>query len=93
MLNFELNDWGYYEIDFYNNEKEIVKIAISKSLDISFDCVDDCYYKEGDRWFKRVSGMVFNIKKLPYYSVLSKYLDDQLNIYLRKEKLKNINGL
>ena len=91
MLNFELNDWGYYEIDFYNNEKDVVKIAISKYLNISFDCVDDCYYKEGDIWVKRISGMVFNIQ--PYYSVLSKYLDEQLNIYLRKEKLKNINGL
>lgn len=89
-MKFEKNNWGFYEIDFYNDIKYDVKIKISKNLELNFDDVDDCYMLDND-WKKRSSGMVFNIKHLNYYPIIKKFLDNELKKFLRKEKLKKID--
>jgi hypothetical protein len=87
MAQFEKNSWGYYEIDFYNYATEEEKRILH-----SFGLNDfSCYFKDGPNWTQRISGMTFNFKSHPYYAKLAKYLDDRLKIYLRKEKLKQLN--
>jgi len=91
-MKFEINDWGYYEIDFYNDVPDKIKIKISKSLDLTFDCIDDCYILKDNNWAKRHSGMIYGIKHLDYYPIIKDFLDKELNLFLRKEKLKKINN-
>lgn len=86
---FELNNWGYYEISFISQEERSI---LSHKLGMAI--IDlSCFYKEGDDWIRRHSGMSFNIKHLRYYPKLKKYLDKELTIYLRKLKIQNINNL
>lgn len=84
-----MNDWGFYEIDFYDSsteeERKILRDICKK--DISGEV--GCYYLN-DKWTKRISGMSFNISSLGYYENLKNYLDFRLNQYLRKEKLKKL---
>lgn len=86
---FELNTWGYYEVDFYYND--IKRILIANKLNMAIKDLT-CFYKDGDEWIKRSSGMSFNIKHLVYYLRLKTYLDKELNIYLRKLKIKKISS-
>lgn len=51
------------------------------------------YYKVGEKWFNRISGMSFNISGMDYYENLKAYLDKNLNKQLRKEKLEKIHKL
>ena len=86
---FELNRWGYYEVDFYyNNEK---RKLIANRLNMAMNDIT-CFYKDGDEWIKRTSGMSFNIKHLVYYSRLKTYLDKELNTHLRKLKIKKLDN-
>lgn len=85
-IEIEKNSWGYYEIGFYqlsHDEKERIKNSVDMNR---FDYLG-YYYKSGEEWTNRISGMCFNITGCSYYSKLKIYLDKLLNTYLRKEKL------
>jgi len=91
-MNIKKNSWGFYQIDFYNLSSN-EKIKISDRIGMSrFDYLG-CYFKSGDEWISRSSGMSFNICHLDYYSKLKIYLDKLLNIYLRKQKLLKISDI
>ena len=84
---FELNSWGYYELDFYHYKDE--RDRLSEELKIAkYDL--SCFIKKGNEWCRRSSGMIFNIKSLSYYPIIKEYLDKELLKYLRKSKLENI---
>lgn len=87
MANFYYERYVHnYEIDFYNDGTKKEKDFLNKNnIDIG------CYYRDGIKWSKRMSGMTFNIKHSSYYTILKKYLDSRFNIFIRKEKLKNLN--
>lgn len=86
MANFYLNNWKYYEIDFYNHStKEEAFYFINNKIELG------TFYKEHNDWIKRTSGMIFNIKNSNYYSTLKEYLDKRFNLYMRKIKIDNIN--
>jgi hypothetical protein len=88
MAQFELNSWGFYEIDFYNYSTQQER----DTFFVKFGMYDlKCFFKDGNEWTERISGMTFNIKNSSYYPEMKKYLDDRLRIYLRIQKLKKIN--
>lgn len=87
MAEFKINNWGYYEIDFYNYGTEEEK----KYLTNIDKFIISIYCKRGENWIKRSSGMTFNIFSMSYYPKLKQYLDYRLNIHLRKEKLLKIS--
>ncbi len=89
MARFIINNWNYYEIDFYNYGTESEKNFLSGLSKHDF-CIA-CYNKSGTDWIKRSSGMTFRLNGMSYYPKLKQYLDYRLNIHLRKEKLKKIN--
>ena len=71
-----------YEIDFVNDGTEEERSTFERH-----NIPSGCYFKSGDEWVKRVSGMTYNIKGTSYYPLLKKYLDHRLNVYLRKMKI------
>lgn len=86
MANFYFEKYiNNYEIDFYNHgTEEETSFLIQNNIEIG------CYYKDGNEWSKRMSGMTFNIKHLKCYPELKKYLDYRFNTFIRKEKLKKL---
>ena len=89
MSKIKINDWGYYEIDFYNHGTEEEKQFLSK-LSKHEEAIG-VFFKNGTNWSKRLSGMTFRISAMNYYPKLKEYLDHKLNIYLRKSKLQKIS--
>lgn len=89
MAEFKINNWHYYEIDFYNHGTESEKKFLS-SLSKHDECIT-IFMKEGSDWISRSSGMTFRICLMNYYPKLKQYLDYRLNIHLRKEKLLKIS--
>jgi hypothetical protein len=87
MASFYLNNWKYYEIDFYNHSTEEEALYfINNNIELG------TFYKDHNDWVKRISGMTFNIKNVKYYPILKQYLDKRFQSYLRKIKIENING-
>ena len=86
MAKFEINSWGYYEIDFYNHGTES---ELEHLLKLDKYCTGT-FYKDRDKWISISSGMSFNISNMSYYPKLKEYLDYRLNIHLRKSKLQKI---
>ena len=89
MAKFVINNWKCYEIDFHNYGTESEKKFLS-SLSKYDECIT-IFMKDGVDWVKRSSGMTFRICLMNYYPKLKEYLDNRLNIHLRKEKLQKIN--
>ena len=81
-----------YEIDYHNDLSLDEKINLSKKLDISIEHVDYCFYKNGNEWNSRISGMTFNIKNSTWYPIMKEHLDKEFLKFTREEKLKQIDG-
>ena len=91
-ISIEKNNWGHYEIGlFYLSEEDKTKIKDKIGMS-RFDHLG-YYFKSGDEWTNRVSGMCFNICNSHYYPKLKILLNNLLNIYLRKEKLLKISDI
>jgi hypothetical protein len=85
---FQLNSWGYYEIDINNMSKDKKKLL---SLKLKIHEIEfSCYFKKNDDWVSKISGMTFNIKNNSYYKELKKYLDNEFIKFKRKQKLIKI---
>lgn len=80
-----VNSW---EINYYNNLTEEETKSLKEKLGMSYLGI---YYKSGDEWCSRSSGMLFNITNSSYYSKLKEHLNKEFNIFIRKQKLKKIN--
>ena len=78
MRKFEINSWGYYETFIHKNQKETLG-------DWGY------FYKVGNDWRSRMSGMSFNITGASFYLKLKEYLDNEFNKFQRKQKIININ--
>lgn len=90
MANFYYEKYvNNYEIDFHNYGTKEEKEFLSKLYHFSWDVIG-VYYKDGDEWCKRQSGMTFDIKNLSYYPELKKYLDYRFKIFERSKKLEKI---
>jgi hypothetical protein len=90
-IKIEKNSWGY-EIDFwFLTDKEKRKLSDKVGMN-SYENLG-CYYKSGENWTHRISGMSFNITESNYYPKLKIFLDSLLNIYLRKQKLLKISDI
>ncbi len=86
MANFYFEKYvNNYEIDFYNNstveEKSYLK---SKGIKLGI------YYKTGEKWNQRISGLTFNLSSADCYPALKEYLDYRFNQFMRKMKLEKI---
>lgn len=93
MAKFEWEDYVHgYEIDFYNGLTESENKKLKKKLGMSYSTFLGTYFKEGNEWYQRSSGMIFNLKQTEYYPKLKEYLDKEFEKFIRKEKLKEING-
>jgi len=90
MAKFEMSSWGFYEIDFFDDEEEISHLM--KKLNMNHNDVAGCYYLVGLNWHSRIGGMSFNIESSEYYEKLKKYLDDRLQKHLRKEKIIKLSS-
>ena len=69
-----------YEIDFRNYGTEEEKEILSKLSVYSWDVIAT-YFKRGDNWYKRMSGMTFDIRQSEYYEKLKEYLDYRFKIF------------
>jgi len=79
-----------YEIDYYDLTNE-EKIELSHKLGLSVEHVAHCFYKSGDEWNEKRSGMTLNIKYSDWYPIIKKHLNKEFNKFIRKEKLKQLN--
>jgi len=96
MLKFKKTDEGY-QIDFFHD----VPIFVIKELKKKYKCerytLDGKFTKINDEW-KFESRLYPNENCQPFYSNtphtvgLKDFLDDELEKYLRKEKIKKLNA-
>lgn len=77
-----------WEIDYYNglSQEESDKLKQLLNLDSL-----GCYYKSGDEWKERISGMCFKLTSTPRYPKLKEYLDLEFKKFIRKKKIQKIN--
>ena len=89
---FEKNSWGYWEIDFYDNDytDKIINI-LGLNSNSNSDYVS-CYFKDGDSWKKRISGMTYNMGSMSLYAELKEFLDKEFNKFMLNRKLKKITS-
>jgi hypothetical protein len=89
MAEFYFEEYvNNYEIDFYNDGTEEEKSYLNSKGILIYT-----YYKDGDKWCTRSSGITFNLIYMTSYSVLKVYLDYRFNMYMRKKKLEKIKNL
>jgi len=84
-----VNNW---EIDYYNDLTEEEQEYLSNKLKLNVKHIKHCFYKENNDWCSRIGGMTFNIKDSHWYLIIKKHLDKELTNFIRKEKLKQIDG-
>ncbi len=94
MVQFYYNKYvNNYEIDYSNDLTKEEKIELSNKLRIPVEYIAKCFYKSGNDWSFRLSGMTFNIKNSNWYPKIKKHLDKEFEKFMRKEKIKQINGM
>ena len=77
MRKFEINSLGYYETFIHKNEETSLGYW-------------GTFYKDNNDWFSRCSDM-WSMRYTGYYLKLKTHLDNEFNIFQRKQKLININ--
>lgn len=89
MANFHwekyVNNW---EINF-NGLTEEENESLRKKLGMGREFLGT-YYKDGDEWCMRSSGMCFNLTETSYYPKLKEYLDNEFKKFIRKKKLEEL---
>ena len=79
-----------YEIDYYDLTYDEKKVLMNKLKLREYEL--GCYYKSGNDWTLRTSGMSFNITQMNYYPRLKEHLDNEFRIFMRKQKLEKIEN-
>lgn len=93
-MKFIKNSWGYYETKINFDDKiELMRILETEINNFTILKSEIGYYFLNKLWFSRSSGMVFDLSHLDYYPKLKKYLDQKFKIFMRKEKLKQLNEI
>jgi len=82
-----------YEVDYHNELTIDEKDKLSKKLGISVEYISHCFFKTYDGWSYRISGMTYNIKGEDWYPIIKEHLDKEFLKFMRKEKLKQIDGI